>query len=182
MDSKIVYNNEQLELCDDFIDVGYMAENFEAINPEGDLIEVRRSHSDGAMTLLISFPNIEDFLEEIRYLDELLSHLQVKVHCYLLLNNSRTSKEIAAFKSFSVLFDSEEEFGNMYGTKIVSGSLKEALTKALFLISKDGAIFYIDMPSNLHEPLDSERLHVELNKAYSTYTGVGCHGWYKKKS
>ena len=69
----------------------------------------------------------------------------------------------------------------MYGTKIVSGTLENRLTKALFLIGKDGAIYHIDMPSNLDSPLNLERIRAELNKVYQSYTGAGCHGWYKKK-
>jgi hypothetical protein len=64
----------------------------------------------------------------------------------------------------------------MYGTKIVSGSLEDKLTKALFLIGKDGAVYHIDMPENLEKPLNIERVRVEVNKVYQSYTGVGCHG------
>jgi hypothetical protein len=64
----------------------------------------------------------------------------------------------------------------MYGTEIINGNLTNLLTKSLFLISKDGAVFYLDMPQDLDTPLDLERLQIELNKAYTTYTGVGCHG------
>jgi peroxiredoxin len=78
-------------------------------------------------------------------------------------------------EKFKIYFDCEDEFGGMYGTQIVSGTLEGMLTKALFLISKDGAIFYLDMPDDISKPLDLERLQVELNKAYVSYTGVGCH-------
>ena len=64
----------------------------------------------------------------------------------------------------------------MYGTKIVSGTLENRLTKALFLIGKDGAIYHIDMPENLEKPLDLEKIRLALNKAYHSYTGAGCHG------
>ena len=64
----------------------------------------------------------------------------------------------------------------MYGTKIVSGSMENKLTKALFIIGKDGAIYHIDIPEDLEKPLDMERVRLELNKVYQSYTGVGCHG------
>ena len=104
--------------------------------------------------------------------------LEVPVNCYLIFD--KETEERAALKNrlekLELIYDSEEEFGAMYGTKIVSGNLKDKLTKALFLISKDGSIFYIDMPKDLDNPLNLERLRVELNKAYVTYTGTGCHG------
>ncbi|HHH18997.1 MAG TPA: hypothetical protein ENK86_00580 [Campylobacterales bacterium] len=178
MESDIIYKNESFELCEDFIDVGYMAENFEAQDEYNHSVEVRRSHSDHSMTVLVSFPNYIDFKEEILAMDAFLSHLQVAVHCYLIFDSRIPEATVLdnRLKKFQLLFDTEKEFGAMYGTQIVSGSLEDRLTKSLFLVSKDGAIFYLDMPHDLAKPLDLERLQVELNKAYITYTGVGCHG------
>lgn len=179
MEFKIKYNDEFLELTDDFIDVGYMAENIEVTTVEGETKEIIRSHSDDTMTLLVSFPTTEDTLvKEMLKLDEFMSHIEVPIYCYFIVNeNSDDIKLISkALKKFELVIDSEEEYGNMYGTKIVSGSLEDTLTKALFLISKDGAVFYLQMPEDISTPLDMERLKVELNKAYVTYTGVGCHG------
>ncbi|MBU1667378.1 hypothetical protein KKC13_03105 [bacterium] len=179
MESELTYNNETLTLCDDFTDVGYMADNFEAMDFYGNPLEIKRSHADKAMTLLVSFPSYEgEFKEEILKLDAFLSHLKVEVHCYLLFDFVLPEATTLQNKltKFKLIFDSEDAFGSMYGTKIVSGSLKERLTKSLFLIGKDGAIFYIDMPKELEKPLDLDRLQIELNKAYTSYTGVGCHG------
>lgn len=178
MESELIYKDEPLTLCEDFTDVGYMADNFEVTDCYENLFEVKRSHADRTMTLLVSFPSYdEEFKEEILKLDAFLSHLQVEVHCYLLFN-SLTKATILLndkLRKFTLLFDTEDEFGSMYGTKIVSGSLKDKLSKSLFLIGKDGAIFYIDMPKELEKPLDLDRLQIELNKAYTSYTGVGCH-------
>jgi peroxiredoxin len=179
MESKIKYNEELLELTDDFIDIGYMAENIEVSSIEGEVKEVKRSHSDNAMTLLVSFPTTEDtFVKEMLKLDEFMSHIEVPIYCYFISSEDSDDIQLIAkaLKKFEIVIDSEEEFGNMYGTKIVSGSLEDKLTKALFLISKDGAVFYLQMPDDMATPLDMERLKVELNKAYVTYTGVGCHG------
>lgn len=178
MESNIYYQDETLELCEDFTDVGYMADNFEAMDLYGNPVKIKRSHADHAMTILVSYPNYEAFQAEILALDTFLSHLQVPVHCYLIFDFVIPEATAVAnrLKKFILLFDTEQEFGSMYGTQIVSGSLTDRLTKSLFLISKDGAIFYLDMPNDLAKPLNLERLQVELNKAYITYTGVGCHG------
>ncbi len=179
MESKIIYKNEQLELCEDFTDVGYMAENFEAEDFYGVTKEIKRSSADKAMTLLISFPDVNgSFSDEILTIDEFMSHIQVDINCYLIFNK-QSEEKIAIknrLKKFEIIFDTESEYGNMYGTKLVSGSLKDKLTKALFLISKDGAIFYLDTPNDLEIQFDLQRLQVELNKAYVSYSGVGCHG------
>ena len=179
MESKIIYNDEVLELCDDFTDVGYMAETIEVKDLAQKTKLIERSSAERAMTLLVSFPHAKDaFTTEILVLDELLSHIQVDLHCYLIFSEDGEDKTILKnrLKKFEMVFDEENEYGSMYGTKLVSGSLEDKLTKALFLISKDGAIFYIDMPNDLNKPLDLDRLRIELNRAYTSYTGVGCHG------
>lgn len=179
MESKINFNGELCELCEDFIDVGYMAENVEVDDFYGKNIEIKRSHTDGSMTLLISFPDFsEQFMQELLKIDEFMSNIQVPIYCYFIFNKEIEDKTALKnrLKKFEIVFDTQDEFGNMYGTKLVSGVLEDKLTKSLFLISKDGAIFYLNTPSDLTKDLDLQRLQVELNKAYVTYTGVGCHG------
>jgi peroxiredoxin len=172
------YKSEEFELTDDYIDIGYMAENFVAQDSIGNTKEVKRSHSDKAMTLLISFPNEDEiFINEALKLDAFMKNIQVPIYCYFVFAKQLKQKAILnnRLEKFELIIDSEEEFGNMYGTKIVSGSLNDMLTKSLFLISKDGAIFYLELPEELEKPLNLERLQVELNKAYVSYTGTGCH-------
>jgi peroxiredoxin len=174
----MTYNGEEFELNDDFIDVGYMAENVEVTDFYGEKCELKRSHEDKSMTLFISFPNDSDmFAKEALIIDDFMKDIQVPINCHFIFspNVSANMALKNRLEKFKIYFDCEDEFGGMYGTQIVSGTLEGMLTKALFLISKDGAIFYLDMPDDISKPLDSERLKVELNKAYVSYTGVGCH-------
>jgi peroxiredoxin len=179
MESNIKYNDEEYELCEDFIDVGYMAENIEVLDSKGETYEIKRSHPDKSMTMLVSFPHDKNgFLDEMLVLDELLSKIQVPLNCYFIFDKDYKIDTVLKnrLKKFTIVLDHEDEFGNMYGTKLISGSLEDKLTKSLFLISKDGAVFYLSMPNDLSEPFDLERLRVELNKAYTSYNGTGCHG------
>ncbi len=180
MESKIIYKGESFELCDDFIDVGYMAENIEVKNSKsGETFEIKRSHEDKSMTLLISFPDADNgFSLEILKLDEFMSKIEVPINCYFVFDKKFDEPVMLKnrLKKFEVCSDIEDQFGDMYGTKILSGKLDGKLCKSLFLISKDGAVFYLNMPTNMEDEFDLERLRVELNKAYVSYTGVGCHG------
>ncbi|MDD5359228.1 MAG: hypothetical protein PHI79_05425 [Sulfurovaceae bacterium] len=174
--SHIKYKDEILSLSDELADVGYMAENIQVVDVDKNNLVVKRSHLDYAMTILISFP--KSVFDEIYRLDEFLSMIQVPIHCYAIFNEY--SDEIAKiqkdFKKINIVFDDFDEFKELYGTEIVTGSMAGDLCKSIFLISKDGAIFYIDILDDLEKSFDLERLQVELNKAYVTYTGVGCHG------
>lgn len=174
MKSKIIYKNEEMELTDDFIDIGYMAENFEAIDINKNEIEIKRASSNRNIQIFMSFPTFDEFSSEIIEFDEFMNNAKVDIYTYIIFNDKF---EIPyKFKKLIPIFDINEEFASMYGTKIVSGSLENKLTKALFLIGKDGAIYHIDMPNDLEKPLDIERIRVELNKVYQSYTGAGCHG------
>lgn len=174
MKSEIIYKNEVMKLTDDFIDIGYMAENFDAININNEEISIKKASPNRNIQLFLSFPNFNDFSDEIIAFDEFISGATVDIFTYVIFNEKIDLPY--NFKKIIPIFDINEEFATMYGTKIVSGTLENRLTKALFLIGKDGAIYHIDMPNNLDTFLDLERIRVELNKAYQSYTGAGCHG------
>ncbi|WP_428023274.1 hypothetical protein [Arcobacter sp.] len=168
------YKNEEFELIDEIIDIGYMAEDIVATDLTGKELVIKKASPNRMIQVFLSFPNFEDFKEEIIAFDEFMNEAKVEIFTYLLF-----AKKIDfdyKFKKIIPVFDTNEEYGNMYGTKIVSGILENCLTKALFLVGKDGAIYHIDMPEDLSKPLDMNRIRIELNKVYQSYTGVGCHG------
>ncbi len=174
----MIYKGEQFELCDDFIDVGYMAENILVEDFYGNKIILERSNSDKTMSLFISIPELGNgFLDEIIQLDKLMKTIQIPIGCFLIFNEMIIDKIALKnrLEKFEIVFDVENEFGNMYGMKIINGTFKDKLTKGLFLINKDGSVFYLDIPDDMEKRINTERLIVELNKAYLTYTGIGCH-------
>ncbi|WP_419771001.1 MAG: hypothetical protein ACNI3C_04205 [Candidatus Marinarcus sp.] len=174
MKSKITYNNEEFDLIDEFIDTGYMAEDIDAIGIDGEELPIRKASPNRSIQIFLSFPSFEAFKEEIIAFDNFMDDAKVEIFTYLLFNEKI---EIPyTFKKIIPAFDINCDYASMYGTQIVSGSLENKLTKALFLIGKDGAIYHIDMPSDLNDPFNMERIRVELNKVYQSYTGVGCHG------
>ncbi len=167
------YKNEEFQLTDEFIDIGYMAEEIEAVDLEGNEITLKKASENRMIQIFLSFPSFEEFKEEILAFDEFMDEAQVEIFSYILFNEKI---ELPKFKKLIPIFDINQDFADMYGTKIISGSLENKLTKALFLIGKDGAIYHIDMPENLETPFDMDRIRIELNKVYQSYTGVGCHG------
>ena len=174
MKSKITYKNEELELTDDFVDIGYMADNFDAVDINNNEVTIKKASPNRNIQLFLSFPFFDEFSEEIITFDEFISAAKIDIFTYVIFSEKTTLSY--KFKKLIPIFDINEEFANMYGTKIVSGTLENRLTKALFLIGKDGAIYHIDMPENLEKPLDLEKIRLALNKAYHSYTGAGCHG------
>lgn len=175
MESKYYYQNEEQILVDDFIDIGYMAEDVEVIDCEGNDVLLKRSNPQRVIQLFLSVPSFEKiFLDDLIALDNFLSTANIDLKCFLFLDKNTEIPH--NFDAIKVYFDENDDFGNMYGTKIVRGTLQDRLTKSLFLIGKDGAIYFIDMPNDLSVPFNIERLRIEINKVYQSYTGVGCHG------
>ncbi len=174
MDS-ITYNGETQTLIDEFLEVGYMAEDVLVDDFYKKERLLKRSNKERVMQLFVSTPFSD---ESIIALDEFLSDVTIDLNCYLILDSE--FKDATALKNrikkLEIFYDKENEYGAMYGTQIVDGTLTQKLTKALFLVGKDGAVYHVDMPNDLSSGFDLERIRVELNKAYVTYTGVGCHG------
>jgi peroxiredoxin len=178
MESSVNYKDESLDIIDEYVDIGYMAENIEVSDIYGKSVLINRATKDIDMKLLISYPSIDEkFLSEILRLDSLLSLIKVKFEAYLIFDSNFNDMMALKnrLKTLKIVLDTNEEFGELYATKIVSGTLKDRLTKSLFVISKDGAIFNIDMPKDLSSEFDFDSLQITLNRAYITYTGVGCH-------
>lgn len=175
MDYDVTYKGKELKLVEDIMDVGYMAESFDAKDINANEVHISRSDEKRGMSLFVSAPFCD---ADLSALDELLSHIEVDINCYFIFEklNGDVKEFAKGLKKFEVLEDAEDEFGEMYGVKITSDEFKGILAKALFLISKDGAVFYIDFLKDLEDSFNLERLRAELNRAYVTYTGVGCHG------
>ncbi|MDD3774764.1 MAG: hypothetical protein PHV08_02265 [Sulfurovaceae bacterium] len=173
----ITYHDEIMTLIDDGIEEGYMAQNITVSTSNANKFTIQRSREDLSMTILFSVPNLE-YKKEILQLDKFLSALQVPIQAYLILDHPLP--EIKSFqeslKTLQTVYDTYEEFGIWYGIKIIDGSLAGSLGKSLFLISRDGAVFYTDIPTNISEEINLQKLHIALNKAFTIYTGVGCHG------
>lgn len=167
----VQFKDEKLELIDEFIDIGYMAEDVMVDDIDGNEIEIKRYSPKRTIQLFISAPFVDNAILEI---DEFLNEANIDLDCYLFM--SQKEENIPELKKLKLVFDKDGDFGELYGTKIVSGSLKDKLTKSLFIIGKDGAIYHIDIPSNLEDNFQIERIRQETNKVYQSYTGVGCHG------
>lgn len=169
----MIYKNEEFKITDEIIDIGYMAEDVDVKGVDGKEFTIKKASPLRTIQIFLSYPNFENFKEEILFFDDFMNDSKVEINTYLFFNKEI---ELPNLKKIIPVFDINDEFGEMYGTKIVSGSMENELTKALFIIGKDGAIYHIDIPEDLEKPLDIERVRVELNKVYQSYTGVGCHG------
>jgi len=156
------------------LDIGYASQKVELSDREGK--ECFIGGHTGETQLFITLPSIDEaFLHELQKIAEIIpsSSQEHKVLTYLIVaNDSHTQPDL---ESINFLIDSQEEFADMYGVKLTGEPYHSELTKALILISKDGAIYYDQFCEDLEDEFNLDILYRKILAAQLCYTGKGCH-------
>jgi thiol peroxidase len=129
----------------------------------------------GKTQLIITTPLIDTaFINEMRKISETLptSEEHEIVVSVVVANDSHQAIEI---EGFSFLIDFKEELADMYGVRLKGKPFDGELTKALILISKDGAIYYDEFCDDLSQAFNIDTLYRKILAAQLCYTGKGCH-------
>lgn len=166
----IHHNHSLLTLEDLPLDVGYASERVDLKNGLGENFCI--GGQNGATQLLISAPFIDDALmAQLNEMDTLLAlnALGGLTKALIVANDSHA---LPALDEWLIGYDADEAYGDYYGVRL---SNKE-LAKALFILSKDGAVFYHEILSDLNESFSIDRALAKIVAANSCYTGKGCHG------
>lgn len=155
------------------LDIGYASEKVTLFTQEGTKTEI--GGQTGKTQLIVTAPFIDDtFIEELKAIaSELPEGGEHEVTATLIVANE--NHENPGLERFSFLIDTEDEFADWYGVRLSGAPCGGELTKALFVISKDGALFYDEFPKNLHDPFNAETLQRKIAAAQLCYTGKGCH-------
>lgn len=171
---KATFKNQTIEIIDEFVEIGFNSEKVNLIDLHNHRVTIGGYDKEREIQVIMSIPHCDSsFLDEALVVDSFLSSATASIKSYLILG--AFVDNLPDFKAFKVCFDNDFEFGNMYGTKIISKNLGDNLAKSFFIIGKDGAIYYDFMPVDLEKLVDLQRVRLELNKVFTTYTGVGCH-------
>lgn len=161
-----------MKLEDMPLDIGYASEKISVKDAENN------SHiiggQNGKTQLIITAPFIDDtFKKELYEIErELPVGGEYEVTASLVFANKFDDIKLTKIKKF---IDEEEELRDFYGVKLSGTPLEGELTKAIILISKDGAIFYDEYLKDLSDTFDQETLLRKIYAAQTCYTGKGCH-------
>ncbi|MCX6074891.1 MAG: hypothetical protein NTY39_11260 [Campylobacterales bacterium] len=170
---QITYNTSTLYLEDIPLDIGYASEKVSLKNHNDETFSV--GGQNGFTQLIVSTPFIDDpllaQLEEINILLE-LNALQSLTKSLVVASTHHLNPRIEGWQ-FGI--DTNEEFGDYYGTRLAKGELGGEFTKALFIVSKDGALFYDEILNDLNKPFSLEKALPKIAAAMNCYTGKGCH-------
>ncbi len=153
------------------LDIGYASDRVKVTTKEG--TECSIGGQNGTTHLIITAPFIDDaFVAELKAISKALPQDE-KFRASIVV--AKSAHEDPNLAPFEFLIDSDEEFADWYSVRLSGDPLGGELTKALFVISKDGAIFYDEYAKNLHDPFNADTALRKIQAAQLTYTGKGCH-------
>ncbi len=155
------------------LDIGYASEEVKVKG--NDAKEYALGGQNGKTQLIITTPNIdEEFLNELKLIDSSLPKggLHEVTASLVVANDSHVDPELQNIKFF---IDESEELADFYGVRLLGKPYDKELTKALILISKDGAIFYDQFCEDLSDSFNTDTLSRKILAAQVCYTGKGCH-------
>lgn len=155
------------------LDVGYASEKVTLSNHSGETFVI--GGQNGFTQLILSAPFIDDAL--IAQLQELNTLLDLNAltgisKALVVANGSHKNPQIEGWQ-FGI--DTDEAFGDYYGIRLGKGELGGEFAKALFIVSKDGALFYNEIPNELNGAFSLEKALSKIAAAINCYTGKGCH-------
>jgi len=166
---QITYNTSILHLEDMPLDVGYASEKIDLKNVQDEKFTI--GGQNGATQLLISAPFIDDaLLTQLNEMDSLLS-LNALGGITKALIVAADKETLPPLEEWLVGYDYDEAYGDYYGVRLNN----KELAKSLFIISKDGAVFYHEILGDLNEPFSIDKALAKIVAANSCYTGKGCH-------
>ena len=165
---KIRYADNLLTLEDEPLDVGYRTEKITAYTLDGDGVDL--GGQTGATQVIFTLPH--DDPSQIEEILSLLPHSDDKALTSCIITAQKPSQ---LPEGVMWLIDQDRSFADAYGISFIDGDLKGLLTKSVMVITKDGSLFYSDIPSDLTSPFRHDTLKIKINAAVGCYTGKGCH-------
>jgi peroxiredoxin len=153
------------------LDIGYASEKVTLKTKDGTDSTV--GGQNGMTQLIVTAPFIDDtFIAELEAIDKALPDSEEVSATLVVAGDAHEAPELTRFR---FLIDSDAEFADWYGVRLSGDPLEGELTKALFIISKDGALYYDEFAKNLHDPFNAETAVRKIYAAQECYTGKGCH-------
>jgi peroxiredoxin len=171
---QIRYNTSTVQLDDIPLDPGYASERVELKNASEERFNI--GGQNGATQLIVTTPFVdEELLVQLAEIDTLLTlnALGGITKALVVATDKHHDPKLPEWQ-FGI--DESEAFGDYYGIRLSPGELGGEFAKALFVISKDGALFYDEILRDLNAPFDTAKAIVKIAAAQTCYTGKGCHG------
>lgn len=171
---QIRYNALSVSLEDMPIDIGYASEKVDLKNSAGETFQI--GGQNGATQLIVAVPFVnEELIIQLKEIDSLL-YINALSGITKALVVATDKHEMPVMEEWLAGYDYDEAFGDYYGVRLTGEALNGELAKAIFIISKDGAVFHHEILDDLNAPFSLDKALLKIAAAQSCYTGKGCHG------
>jgi thiol peroxidase len=162
-----------MSLEDTPLDVGYASDKVTISDTNGADFVI--GGQNGKTQVFITSPIIDEaFIQELQKLQDILPKGgEHEVTAALIVPNKNHSNP--KLENINFYIDSKEEFGDFYSVRLKGEPYNNEFTKAVIVISKDGAIFYDEFLDDLEKEFNQDTLYRKIFAAQTCYTGKGCH-------
>ncbi len=170
---QITYKTSTMHLEDLPLDIGYACEEVKLKDTENNTHIV--GGQNGKTQLIITTPFIDDvFIKELTEINDILPKGgEYEVTAALIVANDLHKNP--NLEKIDFLIDADQELGDFYGTRLKGEPYNNEFTKALILVSKDGAIFHDEFTKDIDDKFNIDTLLRKIMAAQVCYTGKGCH-------
>ena len=169
---KLTFKNETFTLDTDPAEVGYAAERFEALTFQGKKVTIG-GHT-GKTQVIIALPSTDcPQYKQVEELDKNVTGGDL-ADLWLIFSGQEGNLEAATLNHFISAVPADDVFAEEYGVLAGEGPLAGRMVPTVFVVSKEGTLFYREIPADLDNPFDEKKFHGTIGKALAVYTGVGC--------
>lgn len=172
---QIQFNTSTMHLNDMPLDIGYASEEVSLKDVDGK--EHTVGGHNGKTQLIITLPFIDEtFTQELKdILKDIPKGAEGTYQVSSTLIVANDSHQKPQIEDLDFYIDEHQEFADYYGVGLSGDPCAGELTKAIILISKDGAIFYDEFAKNICDRFNTDMLARKILAAQQCYTGKGCH-------
>ena len=167
---QIKFKAFMMHLEDTPLDIGYGSQKVTISDKNGSKFVI--GGQNGKTQLIFTLPFVDD--KSLKELEDILIHVKEhNIDASLVTANDKTINP--DFKNINFYIDTDGEFGDFYGVRLKGEPFGGEFTKAVILISKDGAIFYDEFLDDLDKKFNLNTLLIQITAAQTCYMGKGCH-------
>ena len=168
---EVVLNGDPSTLADDPADVGYGIDPVPVRSLDGSV--QRLAGTQHTTQIIVTLPSLDPEYQAMIQAVEKEIMIPEGMMLWVVLKTKPEGQP--SFEKFSVAWDEEGEFGYEFGTTAEDGPLAGQFVPALFVVGKDGALFYKEIPARLPALFNTAPFITEASRAIQSYTGKGCH-------
>ena len=130
----------------------------------------------GLTQVLVTLPGLDEmFVEALKTIE---ANVQPDPHVTLWVimasEDPRMDAVAGELSQFRFAIPADETFAQEYGVTLSGGPWEGAFAAALFLVSKEGTLFYSEIPQDFDKGFDLTHFAFQAGKAYHSYNGEGC--------